>query len=72
MVEDIAYLINRISNHNYFGLTTENPWILAGKSLGAVVPLLVRAKYPELTVGVYASSPLTPQPLAPEVSEKLY
>jgi len=57
---------------NFFGITKKNPWFITGEGHSAILALWFRAKYPKLTVGAYASSPIIPNILVPNVSVKLY
>ncbi len=68
IIEDIAYTIDRIVSFNYFKITKDNPWIITGGSYSGMIVVWLRAKYPELTIGAYVSSPIIPTTLVPEIS----
>lgn len=72
MIEDIAYIIDRIVQFNFFGITHQNPWVLIGDSHSAMIAVWFKATYPDLVRGVYASSPIHPATTAPNVSQKIY
>ena len=72
MIEDIAFVIDRITSRNFFNITKKNPWILSGSSYSAMIAIWFKAMYPDMVVGVYASSPIVPTLLAPNISKKLY
>ena len=72
MVEDIANVIDRIIQFNFFGITHKNPWILVGESHSAMIAIWFKATYPDLVKGVYASSPVYPEAIVPNVSQRLY
>ena len=72
MIEDIAYTMDRIVSLNFLNITEKNPWIITGQSYSAMIAIWFKALYPDLAVGVYASSPILPTLLTPKISQKLY
>jgi hypothetical protein len=72
MVEDIAFAIKRIIDNRFFGITERNMWILNGRRISGTIVAWLRAKYPALSVGAIASSPIVPTTLAPLINEKIY
>ena len=65
IMEDIAYLIDRIISKKFFRIGKENPWIISGDTYSGMIVVWMRAKYPELTVGAYVSSPIFPTATVP-------
>ena len=68
IIEDVAYVIDRIITFNYFKITKANPWIITGDSYSGMIVVWLRAKYPELTIGAYVSSPTIPTAMVPQIS----
>jgi hypothetical protein len=68
MVEDVAFAIQRIIDNRFFGISERNQWVINGAKMSGTIVALVRAKYPKLTVGAIASSPLLPTTLAPLIN----
>lgn len=65
MIEDIAYFIDRVTSNKFFKIGKENPWIISGDTYSGMIIVWMRAKYPELTVGAYVSSPILPTETVP-------
>lgn len=72
MVEDLAYVIRRIIDNRFFGITEKNLWVINGGKISGTIAAWLRAKYPELSCGAIASSPILPNTLVPLVNERLY
>lgn len=65
-------MIRRIIDNRFFGITEKNLWVINGAKVSGTVAAWLRAKYPELSCGALASSPILPNALAPLVNERLY
>jgi hypothetical protein len=72
IVEDIAFAIQRIVDNRFFGITSKNLWIVNGARISGSIVAWLRSKYPNLTSGAIASSPIHPTTLVPLVNEKIY
>lgn len=46
MVEDLAYVIRRIIDNRFFGITEKNLWVINGAKVPGTIAAWLRAKYP--------------------------
>ena len=62
-MEDVAEVIKRVKEYQFFGITEKSKWVLNAVGESATVALWIKAKHPKLLDGAIISSPVEFKPI---------